>query len=143
MKMAITMFKIIFWIYIVGAICACIANYVMKKKGLEGISYKECFNPLKMLSVLIGFALKYIIPQHIFEQFVIRFYDEDCRSECILGNDGNCVACGCDTIAKMWSPIEECKKKRWGKIIWSKKKYTAYRQLYPLKIKIQYGNGII
>jgi len=132
-------FKILIFLYVFGAISACVANFIMRKKGLEGISYKECLSPLKMISVLLGFALKYIIPQHIFEQYVIRFYDPDCRTECVLGNDGNCVACGCDTIAKMWSPFELCKKKRWPPIIWSKKEYKAYRELYPLKIFVKYG----
>lgn len=130
-------------IYLFSGISACIANYFMRKKGLKGISYLECFNPLKMISVLVGFILKYVIPQHILEQYVIRFYDEDCRRECVFSSDGKCVSCGCDAIAKMWSPIEEDSKKRWGKIIWRKSKYRAFREKYPLKIKIQYGNGTV
>lgn len=120
------------------------ANYKLKKKGLTGIKYSECINPLKHFSVLLGFLLYILIPQHIFEQYVIRFYDDYCRQTCLLNNDGKCIECGCNTAAKMWSPLEADSRNNWGKIIFSKKKYYEHRNNYPIKIQVKFlKNGSI
>lgn len=121
--------------FVISAIC--MNAYLKKVKKLTGIGWKECFNPFKMLSVVIGFTLWVIIPMHIFEQYVLRFYDDQCRPTCLLGNKGNCISCGCNTKAKMWSPLEKDSKNNWGKIIFSKKAYIELRKKYPINIKIE------
>lgn len=110
-------------------------NSRIKNSGLEGIESKECFNPKKMFSVVFGYILKLIIPSHVFEQYVLRFYSEGCRP-CL--DKGSCVACGCDTKAKMWSPLEKDSKNNWGPIIWSRGKYDLLRSKYPAEVKIFY-----
>lgn len=125
-------------IYAVGAISALSYNAWLRSEGLKGIPYSECFNPIKMLSVLVGFTLSALLPLHIFEQLVIRIYDKECRQECLLGNGGKCIACGCNTKAKMFSPFEECSKFNWGAIIWSKRKYIKHRKNFPIQIDINY-----
>ncbi len=125
-------------LYIIAALCAMVYNYVLRRKGLEGISYVQCFNPIKLISVWIGFTLWLLVPMHIFEQYVLRFYDPECRTSCLLGNDGSCVKCGCNTTAKMWSPLEKDSNYNWGKIIFSRRKYRELRNKYPVKIKIEY-----
>lgn len=129
-------------IYEILAAIAIIYNWWLKRKGLEGISYWDCQNPIKLFSVLIGFILMVVFPMHILEQYILRFYDQDCRRECLLGNNGNCVKCGCYTKAKMWSPLERDSQNRWVGIIWSRKKYEKLRKKYPLKIKIEFGGTI-
>ncbi len=126
-------------IYVGSVIIALLMNYNLKSHGLKGISWANCFNPIKIIGVAIGFTLSYMFPLHIFEQYILRFYDVDCRAECLIGNEGKCVSCGCNTRAKMWSPFESCSKNRWAKIIWSRKKYKEYRLKYPVQIKTQYG----
>lgn len=113
--------------------------HLKNNKGLTGISYWQCHNPIQILSMIFGFAMYFLFPMHILEQYFLRFYDEDCRKECLLGNDGHCLTCGCHTAAKMWSPVEKDSQARWGKIIWRKSKYQALRKKYPVNIKISYG----
>lgn len=141
--MEILLIEILAAVYAISAAAACFFNYRLKTLGLSGIPYGECFNPLKMASVFVGYLLRSIIPDHVFEQYVIRFYDPDCRKDCLLGNDGKCVSCGCDTHSKMWSPMEKDSKSRWGKIIFSKEEYAELRKKYPVTIKITYGDGSI
>lgn len=124
-------------LYLLGTVTALIYNRALKGYGLKGIGYKQCFNPLKQFSVILGFSLS-LIPDHIIEQYVLRLYDTDCRAECYLGNGGKCVSCGCNTKAKMCSPFEMDSKDRWGRIEWSKEKYKKTRELYPVKITINY-----
>ena len=130
--------KILICIYSISTLCALGYNKCMKLNGLKGIPYKQCFSPIKQFSVVIGFLFS-LIPQHVFEQYVLRFYDDYCRDACLLGNEGKCVSCDCNTVAKMWSPLEKDSKNNWDKIIWSKKRYLEYRKKYPIKIKIQHG----
>lgn len=85
--------KILIGIYLFGCLSATLYNYWIKKQGAEGIEWKECLNPIKHLSVLVGFTLYFLIPQHVFEQFVLRVYDEYCRPNCLLGNGGKCDNC--------------------------------------------------
>jgi hypothetical protein len=135
----ILFFKILA-IYEAIAGLAMLWNWHLKNnKGLEGIPYLQCNNPIKLFSVVVGFFLYFLFPMHILEQYILRFYDEDCRKECLLGHDGHCVTCGCHTKSKMWSPLEKDSQARWGKIIWRKSKYQALRKKYPVKINITYG----
>lgn len=143
------MFKfclLIFSIYSFISLIAVAVNENNKRKGLKGISTKDCFNPLKWLSVLYGFTLKILIPRHVFEQYVLRIYDEDCQvcveeGKCVGGSIcGSDCACGCDTLAKMYSPTESDSGENWGPIVFNKKEYERHREQYPVKIKIEYGN---
>lgn len=129
---------VLLFVYILGSMIAMSMNYSLKNKGLKGIEWYECFSVYKQFNVAIGFVLKSIIPFHIFEQYVLRFYDEDCKP-CL--DKGKCLYCGCDTKAKMWAPGEEDSNDNWGKIIWSKKEYEKYRKRFPVQIKTEYKNG--
>ena len=115
-------------------------NYKLKKGGSLGIKWTECWNPKKMFSVLIGFLLGWTIKDYIFEQLVLRVYDPYCREHCLLGNKGKCDHCGCDTWAKMFSPLEEDSRGNWGGMILSRKEYVEHRKKHPVKIKVEYGN---
>lgn len=130
----------------IGAALAFGVNYRNKQNGLKGISNKDLLNPLKWGSVLYGFGLKLLVPPHVLEQMAIRLYEEDCavcvkEGVCVGGTScGNACACGCDTIAKMYSPFEEDSGENWNKIIFNKQKYKSHREEYPVKIKIHYGS---
>lgn len=126
-------------LYLAAGAGATLWNRDLKSKGLKGIPYKDCWSPKKFLSVGLGFFLS-IIPQHVFEQFVIRVYDDYCRPNCLKGNGGKCDECGCHTYAKMMSPFEEDSRANWGKIIWNKQKYQEIRSKRPVKINIEYGH---
>lgn len=126
-------------LYGFGCLSALMYNYWIKKQGAKGIKWVDCLNPVKHLSVLIGFIFYFLIPEHVFEQLVLRVYDDYCRPNCLLGNNGKCDSCGCNTYAKMMSPLEEDSRGNWGSIIWSKKKYKSLREQYPVKIKATYG----
>ena len=136
-------FSVLFSAYVVAVTLAIYINSKNKLKGLKGITWVDCLNPVKFLSVLYGFLLKTLIPLHVFEQYVLRIYNKDCNV-CIKG--GSCIggtrcgsdcACGCDTLAKMYSPLEEDSAGNWVKIEWNKDKYEAKRKLYPIKIEIK------
>lgn len=131
--------KIVLGIYLFGCLSATAYNAWIKNEGAKGIEWKQCLNPIKHLSVFVGFTLYFIIPQHVFEQLVLRVYDDYCRPNCLLGNGGHCDSCGCNTYAKMMSPLESDSRNNWGTIIWSKKKYKKLREQYPVKIEPKYG----
>ena len=130
--------KILLGGYLFGMLSALSYNFWIKREGANGIEWKQCFNPIKHFSVAIGFIMT-LIPQHIFEQYVLRVYDDYCRPNCLLGNEGKCDSCGCSTYAKMMSPLEKDSRGNWGTIIWSKKKYKEHREKYPVKIEPKYG----
>jgi len=132
-------FVAIILIYLFSISLAIITNKKLKRRGLQGIKWNECFNPIKLFSVLIGFILYILIPEHIFEQYVIRFYDPYCRKNCLKSDNKECTICGCDVYAKMWSPLEKDSNGNWGKIIISRSKYNKLRKSYPVKINIEYG----
>ena len=134
---------IILGLYLVASLSAVIINYRNKQKGLKGISWVSCFNPIKFFNVAIGLLFKLILPLHVFEQLVLRIYDEDCK---VCLDEGKCVggsacgeecACGCDTVAKMYSPLESDSGENWGPIIWNKNKYEELRKEYPIEIIIK------
>ena len=138
--MLLFLLKLLLILYLCGCAMALAMNWYLKKsKGLSGILWKECFSPVKMLSVFIGFLLFVIIPMHIFEQYVLRFYDPYCREKCLMSEAGACDSCGCNAKAKMWSPIERCSRSNWPEIIFSKKKYLQRRKEFPVKIIPEYG----
>lgn len=112
----------------------------LKRTGYDVFAWYVCFSPKKILSVVYGFLLKILIPEHIFEQMVLRKYDSYCRPNCIEGNNGHCDKCGCDTIAKMNSPFESCSRGMWGSMILSKRKYKQHRVKYPIEILTRYKN---
>ena len=139
-------FLIAFSVYVLTSLAALWVNHQNKSKGLKGIRNIDCINPIKWMSVLYGFFLKLLIPKHVFEQCVLRMYDSDC-APCI--KEGICIggltcgkdcACGCDTLAKMYSPIESDSGENWGPIVFNKNKYLKLREHFPIKITIQHGN---
>ena len=139
-----TYFLILISIYLTIGLSAVLINKFSINKGLKGIPVYQCFSPVKWMSVLYGFILKTIVPLHIFEQYVLRIYDKDCsvcvkNGKCIGGlNCGFNCACGCDTLAKMYSPFETDSGHNWDKIIFNKKKYEEFRKKYPITINISY-----
>ena len=132
--------KILLGLYLLGCVTALGYNYWIKDQGAKGIEWKQCLNPIKHLSVFVGFALYFIIPPHINEQITTRLYDDYCRPNCLLSESGRCDSCGCKVAAQMYSPFEEDSRNNWGKLILSKKKYEEFRKEYPVKIAVTYGN---
>ena len=133
-----TAILIIGFIYILAVLACRRANSKLKSEGLKGIGYSECYSPKKLFSVVMGFALNCLIPSHVFEQYVLRFYDKDCKP-CL--DKGKCTMCGCNTKAKMWSPLEEDSGDNWGPIIWNKEEYESLRSKFPVQIDVKYGKG--
>lgn len=124
-------------IYLVCSYVVYKYNQKLKSQGFMGITTAECFNPLKWMSVVFGYTMKFLIPQHVFEQYVLRFYDDYCRENCMI--PGKCIKCGCDAVAKGWSFNEKCSMDNWGPIIFNKDKYEELRKQFPVTIKIEYG----
>lgn len=128
-------------------------NYDNKRDGFEGVPWLDCINPKKWYSVLYGTILYIIIPPHVFEQYVLRFYAEDCQvcikaGKCVGGSScGADCSCGCDTLKKMYSPFEKDSGnikgvgRSWTKIIRDKKKYEAVRRNSPVSINIEFKNN--
>ena len=108
----------------------------LQAKGYNEMTCKDCTNPVKWFSVVMGFTLKHLIPPHVLEQMVLRLYDESCKP---CYNDGTCHVCGCASIAKAYSPIESCSADNWGPIVLNKEEYKKLRAEYPVQIKINYG----
>jgi hypothetical protein len=126
--------------YIIISLITVFYNWKLKKGSFTGISYAQCFNPFKWMSVLLGYILKLIVPLHILEQYILRHYDEDCIKECYNSDSGKCETCGCDARAKAWAPTEKDSRHRWGPIIFNKKEYQTLRENSPITIKIIYKN---
>lgn len=127
--------------YLLAVLCALVFNKSLRKQGYDGIPNIDCFNPKKLFSFIIGFIFYYLDPLYLIEQLVLRFYSE-CSDECFNTENEQCPNenCGCNIKMKAWSPFETCghKNKRWGKIIFSRKKYKELRLNYPVKISIDY-----
>ena len=130
------LYSLIF-IYVIGFGLCYLKVLDLEAQGYEEMTCKDCLNPMKWFSVVTGFILKYLVPPHILEQMVLRLYDEDC-SMCY--KNGVCGVCGCDSIAKAYSPTESCSGDNWGPIIFDKQKYQKLREEFPIEIKISYGN---
>ena len=124
--------------YFLAVFAAMMYNFYLRKKGLKGVRYRSLLSPKKLFSVFYGFLLSIILPQHIFEQLVLRVYDPYCRSKCLKGNMNRCIHCGCNVYAKMMSPFEEDSNYNWGKIIFSRSEYERLRSKYPVDIKVVY-----
>ena len=124
------------FIYLVGFSFCYSKVRQLQAEGYDEMTFKDCFNPLKWISVAMGFILKYLVEPHVLEQMVIRLYDESCKP---CYRDGVCHVCGCNSIAKAYSPIESCSADNWGPIIFNKQKYEKLREEFPVEIKITYG----
>lgn len=134
-------------LYIGLSLFVCLYNLYLKKKGYDGIEWISCFDPIKWLSFGVGWFVWLFIRRfkHVFEQYIERYYNDDC-SRCIAG--GRCVGvdqmgdivntCGCSPGAKASSPLESCSG-RYDPIIWRRGKYQKERKEYPMKIKVIYG----
>lgn len=132
-------FKIIV-LYLIGLALCTYKVKKLKEQGYEEMQYCHCFDPRKWLSFAVGFLLKYLVPNFVLEQYVIRLYDPYCKSNCYESVDGKCVKCGCDAVAKAMSPSETCSAGMWGPIELSRRKYEAHREEYPITIKIERKN---
>lgn len=129
--------------YFFATIVALVYNKRLKRNGFTGIPWKECFFPEKHFSFLIGYFVSKI-PKHIIEQYVLRFYDDECQ-KCY--KSGECLhritkkkTCGCDPYKKACSPFEKCSNSYWGLIIFNKSKAEAFLKSLKYKISITYGD---
>lgn len=132
----------IFWYILIGyAVAVGVAisyNSYNISLGYTGIPWKQCFNPLKMLSFVLGWGIS-IVPKHIIDQYVIRLYSKDCRQcfkegECFNEENENC---GCPPYQKACSPFEACMG-HWDPIIWSKKKWEKKILDNPFDLTINF-----
>lgn len=126
--------------YMIASFVALIVNYRLKKKGYSGIEWKECFFPIKHLSFTIGYIVS-LIPWWIMDQYVMRFYDDQCRL-CILQREckvNGVKGCGCDPYKKACSPFEKCSFDNYGPIIFNKVKAINHLLNIKYKIKVTYG----
>lgn len=130
--------KILLGGYLFGMLSALSYNFWIKRQGAEGIEWKQCLNPIKHLSVFVGFTIG-LIPPHVCQQYTLRWNDDYCKPNCLMSENGRCDSCGCKVWQKMASPFEKDSRGNWGPIIWSKKKYEELREQYPVTITVTYG----
>lgn len=130
---------LIIWVLVVlaGLYLFGVLTCLLSTRNNKEVDKGKCFKPLSWLSYALGYVIKRFVPLHVFEQIVLRIYDEEC-SRCVA--DGKCFDCGCDMPAKAYVPYESCSRGNWGPIIWGKKEYKELRKTYPVKIKIEYAN---
>lgn len=133
----LTYFYSIVLLYLVGLLACMWKVRKLKNGGYEEMEHCDCWNPKKWVSFALGFALKHLVADFVFEQYVIRMYDPYCRPNCYEAEDGKCVKCGCDAIAKAMSPSETCSKGQWGPVDFNRKRYEGHRKQYPIKIKVE------
>lgn len=140
MTLLLKIFAAIIIGYLIATITALFYNRHLKSQKFDGISWIECFSPLKHLSFILGTIISWI-PWWIREQYVLRFYHDECR---ICIQTRHCVDpsgrshCGCDAFKKACSPLESCKRKKYGKIIFNKKKAIEFLESTNYKIKVTY-----
>ena len=131
----------IIFVYGIAVISALLFNAKLKREKFDGIHWKECFSPIKHLSFILGTIIAQI-PWWVMDQYVMRFYDDNCRV-CI--EDGLCIdpdtkkSCGCNARKKVSSPFEVCKKGNFGKIIFNKEEALNHLNSIKYKIKVVYG----
>lgn len=125
-------------LYLLGVGFATLKIYVLKKQGFNHYGYRTALNPVKWFNFLVGYILKFLMPPHIIEQMAIRLNDDECLPECYNSKYGNCKYCGCNALAKAYSPLEQCSNANWGPIIFDKKEYEKFRKEYPVTIIIKY-----
>lgn len=144
MTFIIKLVLFILFIYMISVISALIFNAKLKMDKFDGIHWKECFSPLKHLSFMLGTIIAQI-PWWIMDQYVMRFYDDECRV-CI--EEGLCIdpdtkkSCGCNARKKAASPFEKCKKNNFDKIIFNKEEAINHLKNTNYKIKVIYGQQI-
>lgn len=110
-----------------------LGQYVLRHwKKLRATKWRDWVNPLKWISVLYATVMRWMFPDHVVEQLIIRMYNSECR-ECVLGNE--CKHCHCE-MSKVYVPWEECSLHEWGRMIMSKKKYKEYRDDIPVEITV-------
>lgn len=125
--------------YFLFASCALWVNYKLLKDGFKGIPWVECFNPKKWISFFIGNVFYYLVPLWILDQYVIRFYSENCRNciekeVCIYNGE---KGCGCNAYKKACSPLEQCSFNFYGPIILNKKEANKFLSNIKLTLKIE------
>jgi hypothetical protein len=130
-----TILAIIFVGYVTAVILASYVNWTKKQDGFDGRPWNDMFDPMVWFSFAIGHIVSKV-PNHVFEQYVLRYYNSTCR-KCILSGecnyeneDGDLINnCGCPPDKKAGSPYEECDGidsddlSGYNKIIWSKEEY--------------------
>lgn len=132
MQVVLWIFVVIAGLYLIGVLTCLFAT-----RDNAAVDKAKCFSPLSWLSYVSGNLIMYLCPPHVLEQFMLRFFDKECR-QCV--SDGKCFDCGCDMPAKAYVPYEKCSRGNWGPIIWDKEEYQELRELYPIKIEIKYDN---
>lgn len=142
---ALIVITVIMGLYLIALISAMLVNRRLINQGFEGIPWEDCTMPSKMISFFLGFALSFI-PWWIFEQYVERFYNEQCRpcisiGKCVsVDEDGEKINdCGCDPTKRAWSPLETCDG-GYNKLILKESDYLEERRNYPMDIFIKYTN---
>jgi len=126
----------------------------LKSQGFKEFDSEDCKNPNKLFSVFVGVLFSRLVPMHvmdqlvykayscpkvpwyikpwmhIFEQLVVRLYNDQCRrcvkeGRCFLGFNelGQPIGCGCDMPAKAFSPYESCSEGNWGPMVMSRSEY--------------------
>lgn len=126
--------------YSAGVLISGYQVYRLKQKGYEEYGYATALNPIKWFSFAFGYIFKTLLPKHILEQLILRYYDPECKKDCYDTPGGKCKYCGCDAIAKASVPFESCSGGNWGPMIINKKKYQEHRNQFPVTIIIKYGS---
>lgn len=132
------LFKTVGFLAVVAVAGWYFAKFMCKREAAKVGADVDCNDPKKWASFLFGIVIEKIIPPHVFEQFVLRVYDDDCKS-CIKA--GNCTTCGCKAYAKMMVPWEKDSRSNWSQIIWSKEKYKAWRDQFPATVTVTYSQN--
>lgn len=126
-------------LYCLGLVSSMLTVRSLNRKGYTYMKYTNCFNPVLWISFVYGFSWKLLVPQHVMEQLLLRYYDGFCKPNCYDSEDGKCVHCGCDAVAKAASPFSECAAGYWGHIIFRRKVYEKVRKEFPVTITAKYG----
>lgn len=139
-------FKIMYFllfVYLLSTALALYTNSRLIRDEFKGIPWKECFYPSKHFSFIVGNVFYYIVPLWILDQYVIRFYNENCRkcieSEVCTFNGKK--GCGCNAYKKACSPLEQCSFDFYGPIIFNKKEAKEFLSSIKLTIKIESKNA--
>lgn len=105
------------------------------------VDKKLCFKPKKWLSFVTGFVFSRFLKPHIFEQLILRIYNDKQCNDCYLNN--KCSICGCDRT-KFLVPWETCDKEDeiqaatgWGEMILNAEEYSEFRKKFPVEIEVK------
>lgn len=99
-----------------------------------GLRVEDLINPVKWWRFVVGFVRAPFLQPHILEQIVMRRL---ICPECVERK--KCVACGCNTWAKMLILDEECSKGKWGKIDKRAKDWYASVREYQIELGLTIG----